>query len=156
MATYPEGNPGAIPVDPTTDVGKFRVLYGDTQYEEYDPAVPGIGNFETLSDIEIVGFLAQGNGSINRAIGYLYLAMSGRAAEESQSVKDYDLQIDTTKTPAALLEAAKFWFGLADDEDDNAGLNDYFDVVGMGRGCDWVPEGASPVYGRKYTWSRWR
>lgn len=156
MAVYPAGNPGEIPVDPTTPVGLFRTLYGDTDYTLYDPDEPGWANFEELSDAEIKGFLLQGGDSTSRGIGYLYLAMAGQAAKESRNVKDYDLQVDLTKRAADLRAIAEMWFGRADD-DDAISAEEGFELVPTGTGYgEFIPELTIPIYGRKYTMARWR
>lgn len=156
MAVYPSGNPGVIPVDPTTPVGLFRTLYGDTDYELYDPDEPGWANFEELSDAEIEGFIVQGGDSTSRAIGYLYLAMAGQAAKESRNVKDYDLQVDLTKRAGDLRAIAELWFGRADD-DDTVSAEEGFVLVPTGTGyAEFIPELTIPIWGRKYTMGRWR
>lgn len=154
MATYPAGHPGVWPLDPTTPVGKFRILYGDTESEPYTPVEPGFQNYEELSDAEIQGFISQGGDSTNRGIGYLYLAMAGQAAKESRSVKDYDLQVDLTKRAADLRAIAQMWFDQGADEDVISG-EDAFEIVNTGTSCGGViPEASIPIYGRKYTWGR--
>ena len=129
-------NRGIAPPDLTTDVGQFRILAGDTQYVELDPPEAGFGDYEKFSDDEIEGYLAQAEGSIPRAIGYAYLYLAGQAALTSTSVRDYDLQVDTTKRADGLIAIANMWFGKADAEE-----ADYFDVVPVGsRGRRCKPE----------------
>ena len=150
MAQFPEGNPGGWPVDPSTPVGAFRLTYGDTSATAYDPAEPGYRNFEELSDAEIEAFLAQGNDSVARGIGYLYLAMAGHAAKDAFSVKDNDLAIDYTKRAADLRLMAREWFDIADAEDSGA-AEEGFVIVPTGRTCgESIAEGAPPIYGRVY------
>lgn len=153
---FPGGNPGAVPVDLTSDVGRFRGLVGDLQYEAYDPGEPGFGNFLKYSDAEIEAYIAQGGGSINRAIGFAYLYLAGQAAMESKLTKDYDLTVDNTKRAADLRAIAQFWFDQADDEDVVSG-EEAFEIVPTGTtGGPFIPEGTIPVWGRSYTWTRWR
>lgn len=128
MAQYPEGNPGVHPIDPTTAVGEFRYLYGDTESEPYDPEVPGIQNYEELSDAEIESLLRQGEGSVSRAVGYRYIRLAGKAAKESREVSDYDLRVNTTKRAADLRAMAQMWFDRADEEEEQSGGGDFFDV----------------------------
>lgn len=151
MAVYPEGNPGRYPVDPLTNVGRFRLLYGDSSGVPYDPETPGYRNYAELSDAEIEAFIDQGAGSITQGIGWLYLAMAGKAAVESKSVKDQDLAIDTTKRAADLRALAQFWF----DREEVSQGGDYFDVVTIGGDEEFIPEGAPAIYGRRYTMGRW-
>lgn len=156
MAVYPSGNPGGVPVDLSSDVGQFRAMVGDLQYEAYDPPEPGFGNYEKFSDSEIEAYLAQADGSVPRAIGYSYLYLAGQAALESQSVKDYDLQIDSTKRAGDLRAMAQMWFGLADDEDLSS-AEEAFEIVPTGvSGGAFIPEATPPIYGRQYTVGRWR
>lgn len=154
MAVYPEGHPGAWPVDGTTDVGAFRILYGDVNSTPYEPVEPGYQNYEELSDAEIGAFLAQGGGSVTRSIAYLYLSLAGDAAKKSVSIQDHDLRVDLSKRAADLRALAEFWFGREDADGD---IEDAFQIVPTGTDhSDFIPEAASPVWGRAYTWARWR
>lgn len=154
MAVYPAGNPGEWPLDPESSVGRFRLVYGDTESTPYSPVEQGFQNYEELSDAEITAFLSQGSGSVNRAIGYLYVAMSGQAAKMSRSVKDYDLSADLTKRAADLRATAQMWFDLADNDDLVSG-EDAFEIVTTGSSCGgFIPEASPPIYGRRYTWNR--
>lgn len=156
MAVFPEGNPGAYPVDLTSKVGQFRALTGDLNSAPYDPVYPGFQNFVKFSDAEIEGYLAQGGDSVARAIGYSYLYLAGQAAMESAAIKDYDLQIDKTKRAADLTAIAKLWFGQADGEEVIAG-EEAFEIVPTGTNSgQFIPELSIPIYGRKYTMGRWR
>lgn len=156
MATYPSGNPGAVPVDLASDVGQFRAMVGDLAYELYSPDEPGFGNFAKFSDAEIEAYIAQGGGSIFRAIGFSYLYLAGQAALESASVKDYDLQVDSTKRAADLRAIAQMWFDKADGEDVSS-AEEGFEIVPTGAGNgNFIPEGTLPIWGREYTWGRWR
>lgn len=156
MAAYPSGNPGVYPLDPDTRVGQFRLLFGDVESTPYVPAEPGIQNYGELSDSEIEVFLVQGGDSLNRAVGFYYLSLAGAAAKASRSVKDYDLQIDTTKRAADLREIAKWWFDLADGDDAISG-EEAFEIVPTGtRGGEFIPELAPPIWGRQYTLGVWR
>lgn len=156
MATFPSGNPGAWPVDLTSKVGQFRALTGDLNSTPYDPVEPGYQNFVKFSDAEIEGYLAQGGDSVARAIGYSYLYLAGQAALESKEIKDYDLQINTTKRAADLTAIARMWFDQADGEDDIA-AEEAFEIVPTGTSSGvFIPEATIPIYGRKYTIGRWR
>lgn len=156
MATFPEGNPGEYPVDLTSNVGKFRALTGDLNSTPYDPVEPGFQNFEKFSDAEIEAYLEQGGNSIPRAIGFAYLYLAGQAAMQSQSVKDYDLQIDDTKRAADLRAIAQFWFDQADGEEVIAG-EEAFEIVPTGtKSGGFIAELAPPIWGRQYTIGRWR
>ena len=150
MAVFPDGNPGAYPLDPATLVGRFRILYGDTDSEPYDPVVVGIQNYQELSDAEIEGFISQGSDSIPRGIGYLYIAMAGQAAKQSKVVQDQDLRVDLTKRSAELRAIAEVWFGSADN-DDLVNAEEAFEIVPTGQRCGGViPEGSPATWGRVY------
>lgn len=156
MAVFSEGNPGAYPVDLTSNVGKFRALTGDLNSTPYDPVEPGFQNFEKFSDAEIEAYLEQGGNSIPRAIGFAYLYLAGQAAMQSVSAQDYDLKIDETKRAADLRAIAQFWFDQADEEEVIAG-EEAFEIVPTGtRSGAFIPEGSIPVWGRQYTIGRWR
>lgn len=152
MAIFPDGNPGAHPLDPTSPVGRFRILYGDTDSEPYDPVVTGTQNYQELSDAEIEGFISQGGDSIPRGIGYLYIALAGQAAKQSKVVQDQDLRVDLTKRAADLRAIADVWFGSADN-DDLVNAEEAFEIVPTGSREGFIPEGTRPIFGRQYTWS---
>lgn len=149
-------NPGIAPLDPTSPVGKFRLVFGDTSFEPLDPPVEGMGSFQELSDAEIEAYLEAGSDSTNRAIGYYYLALAGSAAKTAKSIKDYDLTVDTTKRATDLRTTAQWWFDQADNED-IVSAEEGFEIVNTGtRGGAFIPEATVPVWGREYTWGRWR
>lgn len=156
MATFPEGNPGVYPLESETPVGQFRLVYGDAHSAPYSPVEPGFQNYDELSDAEIEAFLVVGGGSLNRAIGYYYLSLAGAASKTAKQIKDYDLQVDTTKRSADLRAIAQWWFDQADN-DDVISAEEGFEIVptGTGRG-DFIPEATIPVWGRQYTTARWR
>ena len=150
MAVYPAGHPGGWPLDPATPVGKFRILYGDTDSEPYDPVVVGIQNYQELSDAEVEGFISQGGDSVPRGIGYLYIALAGQAAKQSKVVQDQDLRVDLTKRAADLRAIAEVWFGSADN-DDLVSAEEAFEIVPTGRhNGGIIPEGSPAIWGRVY------
>lgn len=117
MATFPGPNNGAWPIDPTSEVGQFRLVYGDIAAEEYEPAVPNWRNFSEMGDDAIQALLDRAGGSLYRAIGDRYLALAGEASKVSKTVKDYDLTVDLTKRAGDLRDQAKMWFDRADVEE---------------------------------------
>lgn len=140
-------NIGIYPFDPSSDVGKFRVLFGDTVSVPLDPVVPGYQDYTNYSDAEIETYLATGGDSINRAVGFAYLQAAGAAALESKSVKDYDLAVDLTKRAEDLRKMAQFYFDIADEEDATAGLLEEFIVVSTGTDRDyWCRVEAFPYW----------
>ena len=148
--TILEGNPGVFPLDPDSPVGRFRILYSITAFDEYSPPVEGFVNYRELSDVQIEGYVAQGDGSITRAIGYYLLAQASHHASESKMVKDYDLQVDLRSIADDLRQAAEAWFERADIEEINSGFGDLFEAFGSERQV--VPEGTLPQMGRVYQW----
>jgi hypothetical protein len=156
MATYPEGNPGIYPIDPLTAVGQFRLAEGDVYSSPYSPVEPGFQNYGELSDAEIEGYLALSADNVPRGIGMYYLSLSGQAAKRSKTVKDYDLAVNLEKRAADLRATAQIWFDRA-DANDALSAEDAFEIVPTGvTGGDWIAEGTSPIWGRQYTWARWR
>jgi hypothetical protein len=139
-------NRGIAPFDPTSPVGQFRVLYPDVSYVALDPAEPGYGDYAELSDAEIEALILGAKDSVYRAIGNYYAQLAGQAAKVSASIKDYDLTIDRTKRSTDLLNMAKYWWGLADDEDALSGVNEVFDVFSIVPSkCHCTPEAAARV-----------
>lgn len=133
MATYPQGNPGEWPLDPTSEVGRFRVLAGDTNSEPYDPPEPGFQNYTLWSDAEIEALLTTYPDSPFRAIGFAFLGLASQAAIESKNIKDYDLAVNTEKRAEHLRLIAQAWFDRADEDDDQTGAGFHFDVVPTGQ-----------------------
>ena len=120
-------NAGAYPINPTTDVGRVRLLVGDVTATNID-STAGTADYEMFSDAEIQGFIAQGT-SDSSAVGYAYLYMAGQAAKESKSVKDYDLSVDLTKRSTDLRAIAQFWF----TQGEAAEVGDAFEIAPIGQ-----------------------
>lgn len=149
-------NIGVYPLDPTSEVGKFRLATGDVTSVALDPPVAGYESYSINSDDEIENFLAMGGDSQLRGIGYWYLSMSGAAARESKAVKDYDLQVDLTKRSNDLRATAMTYFSLADEEDANAGLSEAFEIVPTGEPYPyWPAEAENPPYIPFHRWAGW-
>lgn len=127
-------NPGAVPVDYGTSIGKFRLRTNDTTYAPLDPPVAGQGDFTYNSDAEIQGFLNDAGDSVSRGVAYFYLTLAGQAAEQSKSVADTDLKVDLTKRAEDLRKQAAAWLDLADTEDALAGTTDIFDSFSFDSG----------------------
>lgn len=150
--TYPGPNDGAVPFDPTSDVGKFRVMCGDTSAAKYTPDEPGRGNYNLFSDDEISVQLEIAGCNFNRAIGNAYLTLAGKAALESKHVRDFDLTVDVTKRPDSLRQIAYEWFARADKE--AAGSEDALFITPANDDCTPIPEGMMPRWGR-YAVGKW-
>lgn len=129
-------NRGVAPPDMTTAVGQTRALLGDVEYTEYDPPQTGFGMYGKMSDDEIEGFLARSDNSPEGAMYFVYLQIAGDSAFASKIVKDFDLQVDTSKRSGEFLAIADRWkaqWGSA--------TADIFEVFDIGRsGCSCVPE----------------
>lgn len=150
--TYPGPNDGAVPFDPNSEEGKFRVLSGDTSPTPYVPPEAGRGNYALFSDSEILVQLEIAGGNLNRAIGSAYLTLAGKAALESKHVRDFDLTVDVTKRPDSLRQIAYEWFARADKDD--AGSQDALFITPANDNCTPVPEGMMPTWGR-YAVGKW-
>lgn len=123
-------NRGVAPLDPATEVGKFRALAGDTEYKPLDPPEAGFGDYEKWSDAEIEVFLSTSD-SMSWAIYAAYLQLATSAALASKEISDYDLKVSTTKRADQLLAIAREWKDRADDDDNAAGASDIFEVFDM-------------------------
>lgn len=123
-------NAGVAPLEPTTDVGKFRLLFPDSVSVALEPPVAGQGDYTYFSDEEIERLLDQGV-TPTRAVAYGWLQLAGAAALAALSVKDYDLAIDSTKRAEELRTTADYWFARADSEDALGGENDVFNLFDM-------------------------
>ena len=120
---------GVAPLDPTTDVGKLRMTFGDISFTPLNPPQEGFGDYEDYSDAELQNFLNLG-GSIEAAMANIFLQMAGAAARESRTVKDFDLQVDLSKRAADLRAQAAVWQSRADE----LGA-DFFDFFPADSGC---------------------
>lgn len=145
-------NAGVYPPNLDTQVGQVRSMIPDLNATAIDTA-NSKAEYEMFSDLEIMGFIAGSGNSSLRSVGLAYLSLSGQAALQSKSVKDYDLQVDLTKRAADLRATAQLWFDQADDADAGV-LEDAFEIVSMTGHCDPIPEATIPVWGRKYTRGR--
>jgi hypothetical protein len=117
---------GAYPPDFTTDVGRFRLLIGDLNATD---VTGGEGQYTFFGDTEIAGYLTL-NTSIYRAAGMALNALATQAADQAQSIRDYDLQVDLRQRAEQFREQAKQMFAqadLADAESDEA-----FQIVDTG------------------------
>lgn len=141
---------GAYPIDPTTDVGKLRLLLGDSIGVEFDPPVPGERDYPQWSDDELEQFIAAaGDSSITRAASYAYLQMAASAAAESVTVRTQDLSADLTRRSEAYRLLAKQYADLADGEDAASGAGEAFEVVPTGSyGPTHWPEAAAYPFWR--------
>ena len=140
-------NPGVYPLDPNTDVGKLRVIIGDTNSTPYSPPQAGIQNYAMFSDVEMEVLIAS-NDSLLRAASSAYFSLAAQAALNAKSVKDYDLSVDLTKRSSELRAIAEGFKDQADAED--ADSDDAFLIVPTGTEWrrPWPPEAAPWVVNR--------
>lgn len=123
---------GRYPIEPETPVGQVRLIVGDIRITN-DPCPPGsMGHYEMFSDDQIRAFLEAADGSVDLAVAYAYLNLAGRAASESETVKDYDLTVDLTKKATDYRNLAEIWFDRARHGDDLE-AEDAFEIVPTGR-----------------------
>jgi len=118
---------GAAPLDPTSDVGKFRLLAGDSEWKPYDPPEPGYGLYQLWSDEEITALISVA-GSISRAIAMAYAQIGAAWASTGATIKTDDLSYSVKDSVGNWLNLAAYWNKVADDEDSRA-VDDYFDLV---------------------------
>lgn len=105
-------NISTYPVDPNTDIGKFRLMSGDS------------GNEKIWSDMEIQAFLYQAKNSIALAISYAYVQLAAYSAGKSSNIRTDDLSVNTTSRSAEYLKLAQYWSDVAAAQE-----ADSFDVV---------------------------
>lgn len=118
---------GVAPPDFTDAVGRFRLLVGDTNATATGG---GLGTYLFFSDEEIAGYLLL-EANIYRAASFAVNALATQAADQAQSIKDYDLQVDMRQRAEQFREQAKQLFQraiLADAES-----VDGFQIVRTGR-----------------------
>lgn len=128
-------NPGKYPLDPASEVGRFRLLIGDVTSVPLDPPVADVQNYKLFSDAEIEVFLL-GAESPEEAAYRAYMQLAGAAAMESRTIRDLDLQVDLSKRATDLRLIAAEWKNRADAL--SADIFELFSTGGDECGC--VPE----------------
>lgn len=142
-------NIGVAPPNYDSDVGQMRAAMNDTEWTELDPPQVGFGSYKYFSDAELEAFLNLAGGSIARALSIAFMSLVTTA--RSGLVRADDLQINYGKNDIdRWLALALYWGGMADGEG-----ADFADVIFPDDG-GFIPEGSPPVWGRAYTWKRWR
>lgn len=122
-------NLGIAPPDFSSAVGQFRLIVGDVSYIALLPPEEGFGDFRAFSDDEIEGYLALNDDNVYRAAGSAYMALASLAAQNAQSIKDFDLQVDARQKSEALALRAAWFYGKADEIDGE----ETFQIVSTGR-----------------------
>lgn len=123
-------NIGVAPYDPTTLVGKVRVITGDVNY---GAITAGEAEYEMFSDEDIEAFLVTAEDNVLRAAGFGFMSLAGRASLDSKTIKDYDLSIDLKSLADSLRKQAAEFFKQADDKDARDGVTDVFELTRTGR-----------------------
>lgn len=123
--------PGIAPPDFSTPVGQFRLLASDTSYVALDPPVSGQGDYTYYSDAEIEGYLTVTEDNPYRAVGFAYIALANIAAQSAESIKDFDLAVDSRQKAEQLRIQAQWFFDKADELDAEGAEG--FTIVRTGR-----------------------
>lgn len=124
-------NKGITPIDATSEVGRLRLLVGDTASVPLQPDEPGFADYATWSDAALeVALLTQGGNQL-RAAGTLYLQLAAEHSLTGRSVKTDDLAIDTTRRGSDLRAIAQSFFDEAIVADRDA-ASDFFQIVPFG------------------------
>lgn len=137
---------GVAPLDPATDVGRFRLATGDVDFVPLDPPEVGFGAYAVWGDAQIEAFIVLGGGSVARAIALAYSQMAAGWASSGATIKTDDLTYSSKDSVGNWLNLAKYWDEIADAEDSRA-IDNYFDLVEVrseGRCC--TPELAARSY----------
>lgn len=132
-------NIGIAPPDYSTMRGKFRLLANDTYYVDVpNPGLPYIlnnpgsqfGDYTLFSDNEIDAYLVL-EPNVYRAVALAYLGLANTAARQAESIKDYDLAVDSRQKAEQLRAQADAFFAEADRVEAAGGEG--FQIVSTGR-----------------------
>lgn len=124
-------NVGLTPIDGTSEVGRLRLLVGDTESVPLDPDLAGHADYNTWSDAALGSALLTAGGNQMRAAGALYLQLAVESAMTGHSIKTDDLALDTRGRGATLHDVAQSFFDEATAAD-NAAASDFFQIVPFG------------------------
>ncbi len=136
---------GVYPPDFTTDTGRMRLLLGDLSATNI---VGATADYLFYSDADIAGFLLL-DSNIYRVAGLALNALATQAANQAESIRDYDLQIDQRQKAEQFREQAKAMFEQADRVD--AEGDEGFQIVRTGRRKTWTELAETPVDELDYT-----
>ncbi|MBK4348227.1 hypothetical protein [Lacisediminihabitans changchengi] len=107
-------NAGTAPLDATTDIGRVRLVVGDT---EATPTTGGQGDYAYFSDDAIQAALDLSGGGVTRAVSVLVKQLALSLTIAGQSIKADDFAINTLGKGKDLLEVARSYVTQADAED---------------------------------------
>ncbi len=117
-------NSGASPADFTTDIGKVRVLLGDTEATD---VVAGVGNYMYFGDDEIAAFLTMYGDNVKLATARAMETIAGSQALLLKSWSSDDLTVNGDKIAESLRKiAAQLREEALQDES-----NEYFNMIKM-------------------------
>lgn len=133
---------GHAPPDGTTDVGKFRLLAGDSEWIELDPPVPGQGLYQLWTDAEIQAMIDV-SGSVARAISMAYAQIGAQWASNGATIKTDDLSYSVKDSVGNWMNLAAWWAKVADDEESRA-VDDMFDLKVVRGDSEWRKAEAAP------------
>ena len=102
MATTTEG---AWPIDPTTEVGLFRIELGDTVGTPHDPA-DDKADFEFIGDVGISALLLAYPASRALAMSRAMTSMANQMIVAAQDIQVDDIRIKTIERARLMLESA--------------------------------------------------
>lgn len=138
---------GIAPPDAVTNVGKFRLMAGDSEYQPLSPPTPGLGLYQAWSDQEISAFLEISNGSVARAISLAYTQIAASYAASGATIKTDDLSYSSKDSVGSWQNLAKYWADIADREEGRA-ADDMFIMVDTAGPQPWFqPEGSPRIHG---------
>jgi len=132
-AVYPAGNPGASPINASSDIGKLRLLVQDTESEPYDPVEAGFVNYNYFSDDALETFLESASGDLMLATGYAYRTMAATLILQSKNITTDDLKIQTENRAREFRLLAD---GMIADANANLAAFDYWALTGGTQRCD--------------------
>ena len=132
MAVYPDGNPGATPINPNTDVGKLRFLVNDTESTPYSPVEPGFGNYVYFSDAALQAFVDAAAGDLMLASGYSYQRIAAILTINAKNITTDDLRIQTEVRANTFRLLAK---DIIDGANATAAAFDSWALTGGVEGC---------------------
>ena len=121
-------NPGAKPLDPSSSVGRLRLLLRDTDSTPLSPDVPGMANYAVFSDVALEIFLLNNGDNLQRAAGNAVQSLAIEYAAAGKSIKTDDLALDIKGRGSDLLAVARSFYADA-DATENASYSGFFQIV---------------------------
>lgn len=109
-------NLGAWPVDPTTEVGLFRIELGDTVGTPHVPE-DGLAEFQFIGDAGISALLLAYPTMRDTAMSKAMFSMASQMIVSAQDIQVDDIRIKTIERARLMLEAAIALGGVASAAD---------------------------------------